>query len=290
METRRRGLPTGWYPDNEREIVRLIAEWGGLPPEEERRGLSGVAPHAGWFFSGALAWKTIRSLAADAGTVAVIGGHLGVRDGIVAAEEGGFKTPFGTMGADTELLERLAAMIGIGPDRAADNTVEIQIPLVRYAFPNARLLWLRCPPSGLASELGRGLSEAAAALGRKVVVVGSTDLTHYGSSYGFQPAGSGKEGLRWMREVNDRRFLDALLSLDEREIIDRGVRERSACSAGGAAAACAFAKAEAIRAAGSEAETTRSALPAGILLGYRTSYDLKAGNDFVGYGSVLFSV
>ena len=289
METRGRGLPAGWYPDDEREIVRMIDEWGGIPPEEERRGYSGVAPHAGWFFSGALAWKTIRSLAADAEAVAVIGGHLGVRDGIVAAQERAFMTPFGIVEADTELLDRLTAMIGIGPDRAADNTVEIQIPLVRYAFANARLLWLRCPPNGLACELGSKLSAAAAALGRRAVVVGSTDLTHYGASYGFQPAGTGREGLRWMRETNDRRFLDALLALDEREIIGRGVREHSACSAGGAAAACSFAKAEAVRAAGSEVGAREKAAPKGILLGYGTSHDLKPADDFVGYGSVLFS-
>ncbi len=284
MDIRKRLLPAGWYPDTEGEIRKMIEEWGGLPRRKVRSAVSGVAPHAGWFFSGELAWQTISAIDADSETIAVIGGHLGFRDRVKAPAESGFRTPLGLIERDDELLAYLAEEIDIGADRDIDNTVEIQIPLVRYAFPAAKVLWLRCPPNEQAILAGKRLAAAAKELGRRIAVVGSTDLTHYGESYGFEPAGHGTRGLSWMRDINDRRFIDALLNMDAREIIQRGAGEHSACSAGAAAAAVSFASAS-FAAAAIGADVTGSK---GDLLAYATSYDKHPGDSFVGYASVVY--
>jgi AmmeMemoRadiSam system protein B len=118
------------------------------------------------------------------------------------------------------------------------------------------------------------VASAADALRRRVGVVGSTDLTHYGPNYGFVPKGAGAEAERWVRDVNDRRFIDALVSMDERAARDHAVREHSACSAGGAIAAMAFAR---------EQGATR-----GDLVAYRTSREVHLSDSFVGYAAVLY--
>jgi hypothetical protein len=113
-------------------------------------------------------------------------------------------------------------------------------------------------------------------LGRRVAVAGSTDLTHYGNTYDFSPAGHGAEALRWVREVNDRRILQSMLDLDVAGAVLRAGRERSACSIGGAAAAMSFAR---------ESGALQSAL-----INYMTSFDVQPGPSFVGYAGILYSV
>jgi hypothetical protein len=242
-----------------------------LPP---RDAAAGVAPHAGWEFSGALAGTVFARLVGDLDTIVIIGGHLAPSDGILCAFEEGYETPLGNAPADLELAARLKECVAVAEDRWPDNTVEVQLPFARHYFPAARLLGMRAPPSPAAGELGRAIAAAAAACGRRVAVVGSTDLTHYGPNYGFTPAGSGAEAVQWVTGVNDRRFIDSLLAMDEAGARERGVGERSACSAGGAVAAMAFA-----RAAGAAR---------GELLAYRTSRDVHASESFVGYAAVVY--
>jgi MEMO1 family protein len=150
----------------------------------------------------------------------------------------------------------------------------VQLPLVRHLFPSARLLGMRASPSQDAGRLGEALGKAARKLGRRIAVVGSTDLTHYGSSYGFTPAGSGEGALEWVRGVNDRRFIESLLSMDFAAAMERALKERSACSAGGALAAMSFA--------------AESGVKKGELVRYMTSYEVRAADSFVGYAGVLY--
>jgi AmmeMemoRadiSam system protein B len=282
MSVRRRCLPAGWYPgtaDGVRDAVQ-----GMLGPSPPPRGaVAGVAPHAGWEFSGALACAVFASLAEDIDTIVIIGGHLAPSDSILCALEAEYETPLGNLRADLELASRLKAILPVAEDRWADNTVEVQLPFARYFFPRARCLGMRAPPSMKAGELGRAIAEAVQAGGIRAAVVGSTDLTHYGSTYGFAPMGSGERAVEWVKNVNDRRFVEALVTMDEAGAIARATAERSACSSGGAVAAMAFA-----RAAGAAR---------GELLAYRTSRDVyrlgregpeRLSESFVGYAAVVY--
>jgi hypothetical protein len=148
------------------------------------------------------------------------------------------------------------------------------LPLIAALVPGARVLWLRVPNDPFSLEIGVALHEAASALGRELYCLGSTDLTHYGPNYGFSPKGRGPAAESWVRNINDRRFIDALIAMDGKEALRLGEAERSACSSGGAAAALAFA----LAAGCSRAE----------LLEYATSLDQRRDDSFVGYASVAF--
>jgi AmmeMemoRadiSam system protein B len=233
-----------------------------------------VAPHAGWEFSGALALAVFSRIPRTIDTMVIIGGHLGPADGILAAFEEGYETPEGVIDADTELLEALRPRCHVREDRSADNTVEIQLPFVRHLFPGVKALGMRAAPSEEAFALGEVLAEVSRQAGRRIAVVGSTDLTHYGPNYGFLPKGTGERALGWVRDVNDRRFIDSLLALDAEGARERSLRERSACSAGGALAAMGFARA--------------SGCAGGVLVKYMTSRDVYPGESFVGYAAVVY--
>jgi AmmeMemoRadiSam system protein B len=274
MKIRTRQLPPGWYPRGEAavraEIESMLAGEGFLPGE----ALAGIAPHAGWSFSGAIAAAVVASFGGAVDTLAVVGGHLGMGGGLLAAREEAYETPLGNCTADLELLDYLDRRLSLREDRQADNTVEIQLPLIRHLLPAVKVLALRAAPGLVALDLGACLAEARQALGRRIVVLGSTDLTHYGPNYGFSPHGRGREALRWVKEVNDRRLIESLLELDLEEALKRGVAEMSACSVGGAAAAAEFAR--------------RRGAAGGKLLRYASSYDMFPSDSFVGYAGIIY--
>jgi AmmeMemoRadiSam system protein B len=200
------------------------------------------------------------------------------------AEEDGVRTPLGDIPIDGEFRELLRKELGGRPDRYQDNTVEILLPMVRYFFPRSRLLWVRFPAEAASLEAGEAVARIAALLNRQTVVLGSTDLTHYGDNYGFSPRGRGKKALDWVREVNDAAFIQAVLEGDAAKVLRRAEEDRSACSAGAVLGAMGFA-----RSAG--AGKAR-------LLAYGTSADAAASEDaaagdedavpdsFVGYGAL----
>jgi len=277
MILRKPCLPPGWYPRNAEGVVQFIEALGGIKRGE---AVAAVAPHAGWYYSGALATRAAASLNPDADTVAVIGGHLPAGLGPLAAFEDGVSTPLGDMALDGEFRDAFIAGFGASPDRYTDNTVEIQLPLVRYFFPNAKLLWLRFGAGIEAYKAGQELARVAKALGRKLAVLGSTDLTHYGPNYDFSPKGLGSAALQWVKNVNDAAFIQAVLSGKAGDILARAETDRSACSAGAVLGALGFAQA------------LGSSTPE--LLGYTTS--AAAGNggsvpdSFVGYGAFAWSL
>lgn len=275
MKVRRRTLPPGWYPGTESETRLAIRDYLQSLPPRKGKALAGVVPHAGWEFSGRVALEVFSNLIEDSATIVVVGGHLGPRDGVLAAFEEGYETPLGVLEADLELLGEIRQELSIREDSYPDNTVEIQLPFIKYLFPASRALSLRAAPAEAAIELGKAISDAADKLGRKVAVIGSTDLTHYGTNYGFQPAGEGEEALRWVKEVNDRGIIDRLLALNGEEAIRHARENRSACSIGGAAAALTFARRKGC---------TRSRLRR-----YLTSYDIYPSESFVGYAGITYS-
>lgn len=273
MKTRQRTLPAGWYPTEEVETIRQFKEWE-KEYNIEQNAVSVVVPHAGWFFSGKLAFGAISSLRRDCSTVVVIGGHMAPKSGILAAPEEGYETPFGVLQADLMLLDKLRNHLSIGEDQFADNTVEIQLPIVAYRMKGKRALYMRVSPSEEAVTLGEKLAQLHQSGEVDMTVIGSTDLTHYGPSYGFTPKGVGAKARQWVEEVNDKKIIDAMEEMDSEKILKAGNSEKAACSAGAAAAAAAFAR---------QLGVTR-----GTLLDYYTSASIHPGDSMVGYAGIVY--
>jgi len=265
-------LPQGWYPRDRAKIEEFLSSF-----QSSAAARAAVAPHAGWYYSGVPAAMAVSSLDRDAETVAVIGGHLGRGRPVLVAAEDGAKTPLGIMKIDAELREKFQKQLPCQPEGGADNTVEVLLPMVHYFFPKARLLWLRFPAEISSFAAGELLAEAAAALGRRLVLVASADLTHYGPNYGFSPKGRGKAALDWVKNVNDAAFIKAVLDRNPAEVLERAEEDYSSCSAGSVLGALGF--------------TGKSPEQGPTLLDYRTSADIGdegPADSFVGYAAIAF--
>ena len=68
------------------------------------------------------------------------------------------------------------------------------------------------------------------------MVIGSTDLTHYGERFHFAPAAGDEDPHEWMRR-NDQRILDLVVRLEAERIVPDAAAHWNACGAGALAAA-----------------------------------------------------
>ena len=277
MRIRERLLPAGWYPGSaggcRAEIEPYVAGVAPLPPGA--RVLGGIVPHAGWYFSGKAAARVfyLTAKVTQPQVVVVFGGHLGGNSPPLLVPDEAWETPLGNLPLATEFYEPLRKRLTVLEEYPGDNTIEVQLPLVKYFFPNAKVLALRSPHSLKAVELGEAVVAVAQELKVSLLAFGSTDLTHYGPNYGWAPKGRGPEAVKWVKEVNDKRFIDAALKLDSRGMLQAAQEDQSACSAGGAVAAVAAAKKLGARKA--------------ILHDYYTSYDVMPNDSFVGYAGIV---
>ncbi len=236
-----------WYPGDRAGCEAFLDAVLASPPPPPLEGplLGGVVPHAGWVFSGAIASTVYRALARDRAdrTVVVLGAvHRVPLTRAAIAPDCAWDTPLGEIAVDMDLAAEIAA---IGPDLveregaahpAGENSIELQTGLIRGLWPEARIVPILVPPSSRAVPFGTALGRILAAREQPAVVVASTDLTHYGYG-GWSPAGSGESAVRWVKEENDRRFLDLVLGLDAEALVPEADARRSACGAGATAAA-----------------------------------------------------
>jgi hypothetical protein len=281
MSTRRRSLPRGWYPVDAKECRREMESFleGWEPPDSlPAVGLGGIVPHAGWYFSGKLAarvFSTVKSKR-EADLVVLYGGHLGGGNLPQVVMEEAWETPFGEVGIHLDFAEALMKKIKAEREspESGDNTIEIQVAMVKYFFPEAKLFAVRSPHSTKAIDLGESVAEIAKEKGISIIAIGSTDLTHYGPNYGFVARGVGPSAVEWVKNQNDYGFVVEALEMDAKGLLDHAAKHDSACSAGAAAAAL----------------TTCKALGArkGTLLDYYTSYDVMPDSSFVGYAGIVY--
>jgi len=273
MSLRKSSLAPGWYPQNSEEITHFLSEFDRVAGSTR----AAVAPHAGWSYSGRIAARAASLLDRVADTLAIIGGHLPAGRKPLFAMEDAVWTPLGNMAVDTELRAAMLSETAGEGDRSRDNTVEVLLPMARFFLPDASLLWMRLPSEISSFEAGKALAAVARGQGRRLAVLASADLTHYGPGYGFAPKGVGPEALRWVREVNDRRFIEAVGSGDPALVLERAGADSSSCSAGAVLGAMGFAQ----------------AMGAGKarLLEYGTSADAEKPpppGSFVGYAAFAF--
>jgi len=280
MVLRESCLPAGWYPRKREEIEEFLEPFKNAK-DALSQAVAAIAPHAGWYYSGHLAALAVSSLGSGAETVVVIGGHLPRGAPVLAAREDGVKTPFGNMMIDREFLEAFEKRIPTTPDNYQDNTVEVLLPMAHYFFPESKLLWLRFPAELSSYEAGKILADTAVRLDKRIVVLSSTDLTHYGRNYGFSPRGMGKPALEWVKKSNDAAFINAILAGDASFTLKRAEADSSACSAGAVLGALGFASLK-----GKKAK----------LLEYSTSAEVTGDaiddddipDSFVGYAAISF--
>ena len=283
MSLRKALFSGSWYPAGDRDCedqIRQFLDEGKHRPTTIAEPIGGIVPHAGWYFSGSIACNVIQRLAATRSpdVVVVFGMHLHAGSPRVIMPVGGWETPFGPLMVDANLAGKITRQYDFHLESATrfnqDNTIELQMPFIRYFFRDARVVAMGVPPTEQTLDLAEAVVANARDLGLDIVVIGSTDLTHYGPNYGFTTKGYGADAVEWVRNENDRSVIEAMLRMDPQGVIQEAHNKDNACCSGAAAAAIAAGKSL----GADKAEE----------LTYATSYDKSPGDCFVGYVGILF--
>jgi len=283
MKARKALFAGSWYPGSaaecEREIHAFLKETE-IKPVSYRSLVGGIVPHAGWYFSGSIACNVIHSLLDEEppDVIAVFGMHLRPGSSCHIMAEGAWETPFGEIQIEKKLADELIGKFSFNIETTEnftkDNTIELQLPFIKYFFNDVKIVPMGVPPAESSLEIGKAVADISNQMGLRIKLVGSTDLTHYGLNYGFAPKGTGQPALDWMRDENDRKVIDAMVAMDPLKVIQEGLTNHNACCAGAAATAIAAGKALG-------AERAES-------LAYATSHDKHPGDSFVGYVGIVF--
>jgi AmmeMemoRadiSam system protein B len=283
MAIRKSDFAGSWYPGKESDCRQVIAEFSkACPPcpTTDKTPVGGIVPHAGWYYSGKIACHVIKCLEekSNPDTIVIFGRHLHPRSGNYIMKEGAWDTPLGEIEIDHELAAGLASEFSFTIETDShyeqDNTIELQLPFIKHFFPSARIVPLGVPPAVSSLKIGQRAAELSEALNRKIIVLGSTDLTHYGYNYGYVPKGTGEEAVQWVKDENDRKVIDLILKMDAKGVIDTSLKDSNAC--------CSGAVASAITGAAWLGATK------GEELYYFTSFDVRPDNSFVGYVGIVF--
>ena len=238
-----------------------------IPLTEVKKRVFGIiAPHAGFMYSGAIAGKVYAAIEIPS-TVLIIGpNHHGQGAATALYPEGEWLTPLGSVPVDAGFNKHLLQHVPfIKSDAIAhrnEHSLEVQLPFIRYLRPDVSISAL-CVGYGdyvAAKLIGEGIAAALQAYDNNVLIVASSDMTHYESV---------ESAL-----CKDQLALDRVLALDPEGLVDVCMSEHiTMCGVGPAAMMLVAAK---------EFGATQAEL-----LSYGTSGDITGDKrQVVGYAAV----
>lgn len=156
----------------------------GMPGEEgnSRSVVSAVAPHAGYAASGMNAAHTFKKIREDGlpETYVIIGpDHHGVPfDFVMCSDE--YLTPLGPCKTDLDLVRDLNGLIPDSPQaHTYEHSIEVQVPFIQYIDPEPKILPIIMSQQDKVTARRLGEILRAVCKDRDVVVLASSDLSHY---------------------------------------------------------------------------------------------------------------
>ncbi len=176
-----------FYPGSEQALRRELQQL--IPHVEQKRSVIGViSPHAGYVYSGKAAGQLLAGIEIPR-TVIILGpNHRG--RGVLAAlsPEDGWQTPLGYVPIEKRLAglirQQLPAVQEDSAAHAQEHSLEVQVPFLQYLRPDVAIvpLCLAFGDYGGCELLGNGLASAIRAFGEPVLILASSDMTHYESA------------------------------------------------------------------------------------------------------------
>jgi MEMO1 family protein len=178
-----------FYPDDpvelEEMVARCFSSGSGVSP---RPVVALLAPHAGLVYSGRVAGATYaRVLVPD--RVLLIGpNHTGLGASLSVWDGGDWEMPGGVIKVDSELCASLRKQCPLlTPDRAAhfrEHSLEVHLPFLKARQQQVRIAPVVVGTSRLEDllRLGKAMAESIRRSPGPVLIVISSDMTHYESA------------------------------------------------------------------------------------------------------------
>jgi AmmeMemoRadiSam system protein B/AmmeMemoRadiSam system protein A len=201
-----------FYPAAADKLEQMIA---GMADErvtkEDAIGL--VLPHAGYVYSGMIAVAVVSRVKIKNAVVILGPSHTGMGKAFAIMSEGTWRTPLGDVEIDSKLAKKiLDSSDYLEEDAGAhrfEHSIEVQLPILQYFRKDFKLvpIVLSHADGAVYREIGSRIAAAAKELKRDVLIIASSDMTHY------EPQASA--------QYKDEQAIEAILGLDEDRLLDK---------------------------------------------------------------------
>ncbi len=187
MDVRKPAVAGMFYPASPEELRRDVCAMldEAKPKAGTGRVVAAIVPHAGYPYSGPTAAAAFAALGgSDARTVVLVSpSHREHFRAISVYHGDGYATPLGVVEVDTGLRDRLAKsdpkiFSGIEGHRN-EHAIEVQLPFVQTVLPGRKIVPVVMGDQNRDLCLLLGEKLAACLEGEAVVLVASSDLSHY---------------------------------------------------------------------------------------------------------------
>lgn len=183
---RRPAVAGTWYPGTAETLGRAVGTYlAGVERQPVGEVVAVIAPHAGLMYSGPVAAHAYRAVEARDYDVAILVGpsHFVGFDGVSVYEQGAFDTPLGPVSIAADWADAIRGASPVvypyPPAHVREHSLEMQLPFLRRVLPAVAIvpLVMGYQTRETILELARAL--AAVLKGTRVLLIASTDLSHY---------------------------------------------------------------------------------------------------------------
>src|SRR5574337_160448 len=231
------------------------------------RAIGAVVPHAGYIYSGRVAGAVYARLTLPDIVVILGPNHTGVGAGVAIMTDGTWETPLGQVSIDIELAKAILRHSQVIEEdelgHRREHSIEVQLPLLQahdrpFSFVP---ICLFSSEYAACQDVGLAVARAIAESDRSVLMVASSDMSHYVSQE--------------QAKAKDRLAIEAILACDPQRL-HRVVRREGITM-------CGFHPATAMLVAARELGATSAEL-----ISYATSADVtKDDSSVVGYAGLI---
>jgi len=175
-----------FYPEGE-AVLRRTLERMIDPHARREKAVAIVSPHAGFEYSGPVAGAVFSSVELPETYVVLGPSHRGrMRSSFAIAREGSWLTPLG----EAPIAQDLADLILQGSElvhvddqaHVNEHSLEVQLPFIQFFRENLSLVPI-CVSYDASfeelEELGLAVAKAIKGIQKDVLIVASTDMSHY---------------------------------------------------------------------------------------------------------------
>ncbi len=185
----RRPAVAGYFYPKKADELRSVIKGMVDPRAQKEKARAVVSPHAGYIYSGPVAGAVYSSVLLPERFVILGPSHRGQRPLFAIMDQGAWRTPLGDVPLDSGLAESLvrrSALVRVDENaHGEEHSLEVQLPFLQYLKPAFSIVPLCVSPLAdytALEELGTALAGAVRESGTDVLLVASTDMSHYVSS------------------------------------------------------------------------------------------------------------
>lgn len=201
-----------FYPADRKQLEKELTQF--LPSREKSTAKAIVVPHAGYMYSGSVAGEVYSSLNLPDTFVILCPNHTGMGSDFDLSPAEEWMTPLGSAKVDQDLCGELQHLFPLasadGRAHAREHSLEVQLPFLQFLKGEIRFvpLCIRQFRFDALERLGHALAELIRSSGKEILLIASSDMTHYESRESAQRKDS--LAIEQMEKVNPAGLYDTV--------------------------------------------------------------------------------